>query len=94
MKELMRRAGDASPAAALRYRDATEDRDKAIANAFDEMLSSDVVPISKSVRSRPKKGGWSTGRGPLSWEKPRGRDSNSQPRGPPGTSVPTGHNSN
>ncbi len=52
-KELMRRAGHASPAAALRYQHATEDRDKAIADAFDEMLSGDVVPISKSDRSRP-----------------------------------------
>ena len=83
-KELMRRAGHASPAAALRYQHATEDRDKAIANAFDEMLSGDVLPIPKSdafaPESRPK-GGGSTGRGPLSWEKLRGRDSNSQPSG-------------
>ena len=54
-KELMRRAGHASPAAALRYQHATEDRDKAIANAFDEMLSGDVLPISKSDPSRPNR---------------------------------------
>jgi integrase len=54
-KELMRRAGHASPAAALRYQHATEDRDKAIANAFDEMLTGDVLPISKSDRSRPNR---------------------------------------
>jgi hypothetical protein len=53
-KELMRRAGRASPAAALRYQHATEDRDQAIANAFDEMLSGDVVHISKSDRSHPQ----------------------------------------
>lgn len=53
-KELMRRAGHVSPAAALRYQHATEDPDKAIANAFDEMLRGDVVPISKSDHSRPQ----------------------------------------
>jgi integrase len=52
-KELMRRAGHASPAAALRYQHATEDRDKAIADAFDEMFRGDVLPIPKSNRSRP-----------------------------------------
>ena len=54
-KELMRRAGHASPAAALRYQHATEDRDKAIADAFDEMFRGDVLPISKSDRSRPNR---------------------------------------
>jgi hypothetical protein len=50
---LMRRARHASPAAALRYQHATEDRDKAIADAFDEMFRGDVLPIPKSNRSRP-----------------------------------------
>jgi integrase len=54
-KKLMRRAGHSSPAAALRYQHATEDRDRAIANAFDEMLRGDVVPISKSDPSRPQR---------------------------------------
>ena len=49
---LMRRAGHASPAAALRYQHATEDRDKGIANAFDQTLRGDVAPILKSDRSR------------------------------------------
>jgi integrase len=53
IKELMRRAGHASAAAALRYQHATEDRDKAIANAFDEMLRGDIVPITKLIPSRP-----------------------------------------
>ena len=54
-KELMRRAGHSSPAAALRYQHATEDRDRAIANAFDEMLLGDVTPITKSIPSRPNR---------------------------------------
>ena len=57
-KELMRRAGHSSPAAALRYQHATEDRDKAIANAFDEMVRGDIVPIAsagKKKSSRPRR---------------------------------------
>jgi integrase len=54
-KELMRRAGHSSPAAALRYQHATEDRDRAIANAFDAMLLGDVVSITKSSPSRPNR---------------------------------------
>jgi integrase len=54
-KELMRRAGHSSPAAALRYQHATEDRDRAIANAFDAMLLGDVRSITKSNPSRPNR---------------------------------------
>lgn len=55
-KELMRRGGHASPAAALRYQHATEDRDKAIAEALSTMeAGARVVPIGgqKLHRSRP-----------------------------------------
>ncbi|HYA68340.1 MAG TPA: tyrosine-type recombinase/integrase, partial [Acidimicrobiales bacterium] len=49
--ELMRRAGHRSAAAALRYQHATEDRDRAIANALSVMLErAKVVPISGVVR--------------------------------------------
>jgi integrase len=44
--ELMRRAGHKSPAAALRYQHATEDRDRALAAALTELSrSAQVVPI-------------------------------------------------
>ena len=46
-KELMRRYGHASPAAALRYQHATEDRDQVIADAMTELiLPAPVIPIS------------------------------------------------
>jgi integrase len=41
-KEIMARIGHASPAAALRYQHATEDRDKAIANALSGLASAPV----------------------------------------------------
>jgi hypothetical protein len=37
-RELMARVGHSSPAAALRYQHATEDRGTAIANALSEMI--------------------------------------------------------
>ena len=55
-KELMRRGGHSSPVAALRYQHATEDRDKAIANALGELVSGDVIPIAEAKKksaSRP-----------------------------------------
>lgn len=48
--ELMRRAGHASPAAALRYQHATEDRDKVLADALAGMApKAPVVAIPRSV---------------------------------------------
>jgi len=45
--ELMRRAGHRSAAAALRYQHATEDRDRAIAEALGQLVRlADVVPIT------------------------------------------------
>lgn len=44
-KELMRRAGHSSPAAALRYQHATEDRDKAIAEALEHLVTGEVVAL-------------------------------------------------
>jgi integrase len=41
--ELMRRGGHANPAAALRYQHATEDRDRAIADALAELATGQVV---------------------------------------------------
>jgi len=47
--ELMRRAGHASPAAALRYQHATDDRDRALAAALAGLAgAATVVPISAS----------------------------------------------
>jgi len=45
--ELMHRAGHASPAAALRYQHATEDRDRALADAMAALAPvADVVPLA------------------------------------------------
>jgi integrase len=51
--ELMRRAGHASPAAALRYQHATADRDRALADALAGLAASaDVVPLADISRTR------------------------------------------
>lgn len=50
--ELMRRAGHASPAAALRYQHATDDRDRALAGA----LAALAVPAADLVPLRPRDG--------------------------------------
>lgn len=53
--ELMKRAGHASPAAALRYQHATEDRDRALADALAGLASAaDVVPIEAKQKSAPR----------------------------------------
>ncbi|SDY06095.1 Phage integrase family protein [Modestobacter sp. DSM 44400] len=44
-KELMRRMGHSSPAAALIYQHAADERDGEIARALDAMLTGSVVPI-------------------------------------------------
>jgi integrase len=50
-RELMARAGHASPDAALRYQHATEDRDAAIASALSALAQTPaVVPISSGAR--------------------------------------------
>jgi integrase len=56
--ELMRRAGHVSPAAALRYQHATEDRDRVLADALGKLASAKVVPLR-----RTKDGRGSAGRG-------------------------------
>lgn len=43
--ELMRRGGHANPRAALRYQHATEDRDRAIADALAELALTQVVSM-------------------------------------------------
>jgi integrase len=54
-KELMRRAGHSSPAAALRYQHATEDGDKAIAEALSGLASdAQVVPITEAKQRRSR----------------------------------------
>jgi len=46
--ELMHRAGHASPAAALRYQHATEDRDRVLADAMAALApTADVVPLAR-----------------------------------------------
>ncbi len=52
--ELMRRGGHASPEAALRYQHATEERDRAIADALAGLASGDVTP----TESRGKASLW------------------------------------
>jgi len=48
--ELMHRAGHASPAAALRYQHATEDRDRVLADALAALApEADVVPLARST---------------------------------------------
>jgi integrase len=46
-KEIMRRGGHSSMAAALRYQHATEDGDRVIAEALGDILRADVVPIRR-----------------------------------------------
>ena len=43
--ELMRRGGHANPTAALRYQHATEDRDRAIADALADLAVGTVTPL-------------------------------------------------
>ena len=49
--ELMRRGGHANPTAALRYQHATEDRDRAIADALAQLAAAQVTPVS-AVKAR------------------------------------------
>jgi len=51
-KELMRRGGHSTPAGALRYQHASEDRDKTIANAMAELVQADVRPITGAGRRK------------------------------------------
>jgi integrase len=51
-KELMRRGGHSTPAAALRYQHATENRDKVIADAMGELLKADVLPIDGARKGK------------------------------------------
>jgi integrase len=51
-KELMRRGGHSTPAAALRYQHATENRDKVIADAMGELMKADVLPIDGARKGR------------------------------------------
>lgn len=49
-KELMHRAGHSSPAAALRYQHATEDRDQVLADALSELLpDAPVISITRAA---------------------------------------------
>jgi integrase len=50
--ELMRRGGHANPRAALRYQHATEDRDRAIADALAGLALSPVAPFKRSSSPR------------------------------------------
>jgi integrase len=59
--ELMRRGGHANPRAALRYQHATEDRDRAIADALADLASSAVLPLDRPAKSPTAKPGTKTG---------------------------------
>ena len=54
--ELMKRAGHASPAAAMRYQHATEDRDRVLADALAALANSaeivDLKPLADTTRTR------------------------------------------
>ena len=50
--ELMRRGGHANPRAALRYQHATEDRDRAIADALASLAQGQAVPFNGSSSPR------------------------------------------
>jgi integrase len=50
--ELMRRAGHASPAAALRYQHATEDRDRVLAEALGKLATAKIVPLRRTKDGR------------------------------------------
>lgn len=52
-KELMARLGHASPRAALRYQHATRERDRAIADAMDRMITGAASESSTSLRAVP-----------------------------------------
>jgi len=52
--ELMRRGGHANPAAALRYQHATEDRDRAIAEALAELGTAGVTPFRGARPDAPR----------------------------------------
>lgn len=53
--ELMRRAGHASPQAALRYQHATEDRDRALADALAGLAKrSNITPITTADGASPE----------------------------------------
>jgi integrase len=54
--ELMRRGGHANPTAALRYQHATEDRDRAIAEALAGLASGEIVRLSPNRRARKAAG--------------------------------------
>jgi integrase len=54
--ELMHRAGHASPAAALRYQHATEDRDRALADALAHLSAPAKVTVLSSRDGRAKAG--------------------------------------
>ena len=45
--ELMRRIGHSTPAMAMRYQHAADDRDRAIADALSDIASGDVVPLHR-----------------------------------------------
>jgi integrase len=49
--ELMRSAGHASPAGALRYQHATDDRDKVSADALAKLAQASVTPIAHAART-------------------------------------------
>ncbi|MGH3538727.1 MAG: tyrosine-type recombinase/integrase [Pseudonocardiaceae bacterium] len=52
LAELMSRLGHSTPAAALRYQHAAQDRDRVIADALSKLITGDVTPIEAGSRRR------------------------------------------
>jgi integrase len=57
LAELMARLGHSTPAAAMRYQHAAQDRDRAIAEALSKLATDNVTPIRRTTTTRKRKGG-------------------------------------
>lgn len=55
LAELMARLGHSTPAAAMRYQHAAQDRDKVIAGALSQLIGGHSKPVNKAKRSGKKK---------------------------------------
>jgi integrase len=57
LAELMARLGHSTPAAAMRYQHAAQDRDRAIAEALSKLATDNVTPIRRTTTTRQRKEG-------------------------------------
>jgi integrase len=60
LAELMARLGHSTPAAALRYQHAANNRDRVIADALSKLVIGDVTPIKAGEQKHKAKSGEST----------------------------------